>query len=154
MKQLLSMSIFSAFIFTSQIASAIPSFPRDLVCRNRAGTEITLSSNNSFWSHAENGRYSVELIIDDIDDGIQVLNLTSANDKARHTRGNDQGNRRYVFESDSGQKFQVELEFVAPHGQATAIKIFEVKSSKLNFKHTQTGSDGNCRVVFHPRTEI
>lgn len=154
MRQFFSISFMAAFILLSLESFAIPSFPRDMKCRNRHGDEIILSANNGFWSFAQNGRYFVELTLDKMDGGLEVLEFVSANNEAQRTRGNDVGNRRYVFKAEAGELVNVELEFNAPFGLAESIKIFEVKSPSFQFKHTDRGSDGRCSLVFHERIEI
>jgi hypothetical protein len=154
MKHIFSLSLVTALILVSLESIAIPSTPRDLECRNRHGDEVILRTNNGFWSFAQGGRYWVALTLDKMDGGLETLEFVSANNEAQRTRGNDVGNRRYVFKSAAGEFFNVELEFIAPFGAAEAIKIFRVSSPNFHFKHTNKGSDGLCRVVFHEKTEI
>jgi hypothetical protein len=134
-------------------AYGVPAFPRDLVCDIGSQQTVTLKSNNSFWSHAENGKYSVSLVIDS-DAGQEVLSVAQVNNEAQRTRGNDAGLREYIFVSEEGEEFFVQLEFNAPSGQATGLKKFRVFSLSLSFEHSQRTLNGICDVIFYGRTEI
>jgi hypothetical protein len=134
-------------------AYAVPAFPRDLVCDISPEQTVTLKSNNGFWSYAENGKYSVSLVIDS-NAGQEILSVARVNSEAQKTRGNDKGNRKYVFVSEEGTEFYVELEFNAPFGRATGLKKFRVISPNLQFEHSQPTLNGICDVNFYGRIEI
>ena len=139
------------FLLINNFAHAIPSYPRDLECETNEGLRITLSSNNGFWSQAENGRYSTTLSIGNS----AKINPVWINFKSGHTRGNDVGERQYIFSNIDGETFFVQLEFKAPYGEAVGIQNFSVMSSKIQFSHSQPRLKGEvCNVKYYPRIEI
>jgi len=150
MKTLTSLSfacLLFSFCFSAQ---AIAAFPRDLVCETNSGVEIALKSNNSLWTD-NGGNHKVTLDVD----GSLDMPAAWVNNRATHTRGNDQGLREYIFTSVSGETFHVSLEFHAPFGQATGIKAFKVRSVNVQFFRSQRSlSSDVCKVVFYQRTEI
>lgn len=133
-------------------ANAIPSFPRDITCVTQSGEAVQLASNNGFWSQAENGRYNVQLSVDSGNGAAQVMSPVQVNNDAKRVRGNDEGNRRYIFVSPQGQAYHVELEFNIQNGRAAGIKIFRVVSSGFQLQYPQSGV--TCKVSFHSQIEI
>ncbi len=126
---------------------AIPAFPRDLSCATAAGGQVTLKSNNGFWSQAQEGRYNVQLLV-----GTDVLSPIFVNNVAQRVRGNDEGLREYVFASDTGGQVSLSLEFNAPYGAATSIKTFRGVTATGDV--LVDASRDTCEVIFYPRTEI
>ena len=133
-------------------ANAIPSFPRELACVTQSGVAVQLVSNNGFWSQAENGRYNVQLSVANGNGAAHVMSPVQVNNDAKRVRGNDEGNRRYIFVSPQGQEFQVELEFNTQNGRAAGIKVFRVVSSGFQLQYPQPGV--SCNVSFHGQIEI
>ncbi len=140
-----------AVLGLSSAAHADPAFPRDLKCVTSSG-EVTLRSNNGFWSYAQNGRYNVQLLITQ-NGQTETLKVASVNNEAQRVRGNDQGLRKYLFVSQDGEPaVSLSLEFNAPYGVATSIKTFLGTTST-----GETLVDANrdsCEVIFYPRIEI
>lgn len=135
----------------SFVAHADPAFPRDLKCATGTG-EVTLKSNNGFWSHAQNGRYNVQLLVTQ-DGQTETWSVLSVNDVAQRVRGNDQGLRQYVFKNSDATRFvALALEFNAPYGVATSIKTF-LGTTSTNETLVDANRD-SCEVIFYSRIEI
>ncbi|OQW49144.1 MAG: hypothetical protein A4S09_03515 [Proteobacteria bacterium SG_bin7] len=130
---------------------ADPAFPRDLKCMTASG-EVTLQSNNGFWSYAQNGRYNVQLLVTQRGQ-TETLSVLSVNNVAQRVRGNDVGLRQYVFASKDGkQVVSLALEFNAPYGLATSIKTF-LGTANTGEVLVDANRD-SCEVIFYPRIEI
>lgn len=132
-------------------ADAIPAFPRDLTCVTISGKQVTLRSNNGFWSQAQNGRYKVELLITQ-EGNTTALSVNAVNNEAQRVRGNDEGLKEYIFLSESGEAVSLSLEFNAPHGLATSTKKFVGVTASGEI--LVDANRDSCDVIFYPRTEI
>ncbi len=139
---------------TSFYAHARLTSARDLACDLESGSRVTLKSNNSLWSVWESEKFNVELILENESGSEEILKTIWTNEKAAHTRGNDQGERQYIFTSERGEEHFVALEFHAPFGVAEGIKLFRVLSTSLQFEHKQDSLSGKCTVVYHAPSNI